>query len=114
MPACIVCEDTITQPLCAACMERSIAAWLQEKLPPQEVFAQLRDETVAIHDERGLTTCIRCNHNMAVCSFCYLDHVKRWLTNTLPELVPEFSMFFGFEMHIEPELPIRGLIAGVV
>ncbi len=101
MPACVVCRETITQPLCPGCLERQVATWLQER-DYGEALQQLRDVTEEIHVPEGATWCIKCNTHMNVCSYCYLEHVKAWLLRRSPELEYEFSQLFGFFAPVAP------------
>lgn len=97
MPACVVCDEVITQPLCGACLAQQVATWLVERAVPATALRDLADVTEDILVRHGVTQCIKCGSPMGVCSYCYLVHVRSWLSLTLPELVPEFSSLFGFE-----------------
>jgi ferredoxin len=117
MPACDVCKEVITQPLCAVCLERQIASWLQERVPAlPEVVLELEDLGLDLGFSHGLTTCIKCNRCMSVCSFCYIEHVKSWLETRFPELLNEYEMLFGFELKqakhfaVEQAIPMEGLL----
>lgn len=101
MAACIVCQEEITHPLCAACLSEAVMAWLRER-GAEALVSELRMKTLAVHDTRGNTRCIKCHQGMALCSYCYFHHIEGWLLTVAPRLVPEFRRFFGFELREDP------------
>ena len=103
MPACVVCEEVITHPLCGECLAHQVATWLQERAVPREALYELADVTEEILVNHGATHCIKCGGAMGVCSYCYLLHVRNWLSLTFPDLVGEFSSLFGFQPFEDAE-----------
>ena len=97
MPACVICDEVVTQPLCASCLERGIASWLQEKHPERpELLLQLEELTEEVLAD-GETTCIRCGNPMGLCSACYTQHIRDWMRRTLPNLAAEFMAIFSLD-----------------
>ncbi len=94
MPACETCGETITQPLCGACLGREMAAWLQERVPERpELLLQLEDLTDDVLGD-GDENCIKCRGPMRVCGRCYAESVFSWVTRSLPFHAPEFETLF--------------------
>ena len=97
MPACVVCDEVVTQPLCASCLGRGIASWLQEKRPARpELLLQLEELTGEVLAP-GETTCIRCGNPMGLCSACYTAHIHAWMARSLPDLAGEFLAIFSLD-----------------
>ncbi len=93
---CVVCEEVMTQPLCAACLEEEVAAWLQERVPERpELLFRLRDVGEELGSFGGTMRCFKCKGVMTVCGRCYAEHVDAWLARVQPLLIPEFRVLFG-------------------
>lgn len=112
MPACRVCDEVVTQPLCAACLGAGIASWLQERLPTRpELLLQLEDLTDDCLAD-GETRCIKCRAPMGVCSACYLAHVHSWMARSSPAFAPELMAIFSLDpafahTEFEPPEPVK-------
>lgn len=108
MPTCEVCDDVITQPLCARCLEQQVATWLWEQMPEESnlftTLSNLRDELCTLG---GVTDCIKCGMAMSVCSFCYTEHVHRWVKKHYPHLEPEFRTLFYYGEYGMPVADMR-------
>jgi hypothetical protein len=97
MPACVECDEVVTQPLCPGCLSRGVASWLQEKVPERpELLLQLQDlteESVV----SGETTCIKCGSPMGLCSACYTNGLHMWMKRALPLHAAEFLALFSLD-----------------
>ena len=93
MHECVVCDEAVTNPICPKCIETEIVTWLHEFRP--ELIDELREVTDEILTEEGSTQCILCKDKMAVCTFCYTQHIKNWLKN-YPLAKKEFRTFFNY------------------
>lgn len=106
MPACVVCDEVVTQPLCASCLSRGVVSWLQERFPEKpELLLQLEELTEDCLAD-GETRCIRCHEPMGVCSACYATHVNTWLSRLGPTVGAEFLAIFSLDpafAHAMPE-----------
>jgi hypothetical protein len=91
---CVLCYEPVTNPVCQDCLEQAIEQWLWEVAP--EKVDGLRFETNVIRAPHGVQ-CIRCNHAVGVCTYCYTKHIFNWLNNL--ELQSEFIEFFNFDMY---------------
>ena len=96
MPACVACDEVITQPICANCLREEIATWLQERVPERpELLLRLEELTEEILAFGGETGCIKCRNPMSLCSHCYTEHIYAWVVEQFPRLAPEFRMHFS-------------------
>ncbi len=114
MPTCQVCDEVITQPLCAACLERQVSCWLRERLPAQpELLRRLEELGEEVRHPGGATWCIRCHAPMSVCSYCYTQHIFAWIREAFPRLADEFLALFSLTLgHAGYErLPRRLVLA---
>ena len=93
MHECVVCDEAVTNPVCPECVEEEIVTWLHEFKP--ELINELRDVTDEILSPGGSTLCILCKNPMAVCTFCYTQHIKDWLT-AYPVARERFHLFFNY------------------
>jgi succinate dehydrogenase/fumarate reductase-like Fe-S protein len=112
-----VCNDVITQPLCPACHEEQVVAWLMERAPEHPEYlltlTERREELEGLH---GTTTCIKCKCAMDVCSYCYALHFYEWVKKELPEHAMSFATHFfdgwnrdTIEQHTRSESSICSL-----
>lgn len=92
MPECVVCEETITQPLCGGCIEQQMETWLFEKGLGSDELNRRTDE-ILVRD--GATQCIKCKQGMSVCGHCYVTHIRAWLQEAHPALEEEFIRLFS-------------------
>jgi hypothetical protein len=93
MNECIMCKEIITNPICIECIEDGVTSWLQQTRP--ELVYELREKTNEIIFKIGNTNCIICKTKMAICPYCYKQHLTNWL-ESYPELLDEFNYFFKF------------------
>ena len=107
---CVVCNEPITNPICAACLSEEVRQWLGEK--GQDALARaVGDMTRAIaiggdHSRasrkrwcwsHATTRCILCNSRMHLCAYCYTGEVFE-LVKEQTHLVEEFLTFCSFDL----------------
>lgn len=74
-----------------------MTTWVWEKYPERvELLLELDDITDDVKVAGGFTTCIKCAMPMAVCSYCYTEHVFSWIRTNLPDLADEFHTLFRY------------------
>jgi hypothetical protein len=94
MHECVVCEETVTQPVCPNCLEKHIAQKLYETKP--KMVSDLKRKTEEIYFEGGDVTCVLCHTPISICSHCYSEHIKNWLQNLNEFGEEELNSFFNF------------------
>ena len=95
---CVVCDEVITQPLCAPCVTDEMEVWLQEVRP--DLVDEMKTVASEMWISRGEMSCILCKDNMDVCTYCFTLHILNWLQDK-PELVPRFLQYFNFDLHYQ-------------
>jgi hypothetical protein len=98
MGECVVCRETVTNPVCPRCLRAEVGAWLNETRPEllkdfEKISAEI--STVVFGNEH----CILCKRGMDVCTYCYTEHIFNWLLTTSPtrEFMNEFLLLFNFD-----------------
>ena len=112
MATCVMCEETITNPVCPACVHKGIRQWLLEQqelhLATDVLEVTLCDSNVHALDNME---CIKCHNSMAICTYCYSKNVFD-VIKSKPLLIAEYMMFFNFDLeHMGWEQDARNLIA---
>ena len=98
MGECVVCRETVTNPVCPSCLSAEIGAWLEETKPELlERFNEASKEMdlVLFNEE----TCILCKQGMDVCTYCYTEHIFNWLMREKSgkKLMREFLTYFNYD-----------------
>ncbi len=112
MATCVMCEETITNPVCPDCIHQGIRQWLLEQqelhLATEVQYVTMCDNSVHTADN---VNCIKCHKNMAICTYCYSKNVFD-VIKFKPYLIAEYMMFFSFDLeHMGWERDARNLIA---
>tara|TARA_Y100000310_G_scaffold345138_1_gene462119 strand:+ start:7004 stop:7276 length:273 start_codon:yes stop_codon:yes gene_type:complete len=85
---CIICNKTITNPICLNCLNKEVNIWLEEK-------GHIIDLT-GKNTESSPNNCILCNNNMDICPHCHAKDISTTLKEEYPKLVEEFSEVFRY------------------
>lgn len=93
---CTICNQVITQPICVACLQDEMASWMRETRPG--LVNEMKDRASELWIPRGDTRCVLCDTPMDVCAYCFTNYVLDWLSDH-PELVPEFMLYFNYDLH---------------
>ena len=99
---CLVCDEAVYNPLCQACLEKQIEAWLSSypKIKAK-LIPSLRKYLIAVHNEMdGAITCVACKKNRAaVCPYCFTEYVflKLKLLRADNVILREFLQFFNYD-----------------
>jgi hypothetical protein len=117
MTTCVMCEETITNPVCPDCLHSGVRQWLVEQ---QETRLAQTVLDITIADVKNLqhralvedsTLCIKCNRSMNVCTYCYTKDVFD-VIKSKPLLVAEYMMFFNFDLeHMGWEQDARNIVS---
>lgn len=94
---CLLCGDSISNPICHACLESDIEEWLSDRMPRLIQKLKKTGQAFKSYTHPGLN-CILCGNNMNICSQCYCYEVNRLFDN-YPRLAEEFIEFFNFELR---------------
>lgn len=99
---CLVCKESVYNPLCPACISQQIEVWLisYPKLS-KKLLPDLKKYVIAIHNEMdGAVECAACTQKRAaVCPYCFTEYVLNRLRmlGAEDEVVGEFLQFFNFD-----------------
>lgn len=93
---CVMCEETITNPICPACLQEGVQQWLLE-----QGQAQLADDvnelTRGVFANNGDAFCIKCDSVMSLCAYCYTKEVFN-LVKEHPRLVRHYLDYFNYDL----------------
>ena len=94
--ACVICNETITNPVCMHCLEDEIVSWSADYNP-----AMVEDvvSTTKIMPEPSVTgmRCILCGRDIDVCPHCYSKDVFKGIKD--PVLADTFVETFNFDLR---------------
>ena len=90
---CLVCQETINNPLCQDCLALGIKEWLNEK-ELNEVLTGMEFERT--HDS---AMCIMCGKPVGICTYCFTKEVYELIKEKHSELVKEYLKFFNFDLE---------------
>jgi hypothetical protein len=94
---CLVCEETVSNPICSSCLEFAVISWLRGR--HSELIPQVASMDDLFSSQAKLSVkCILCGGNMSICAHCYYEEIQRLLFRTNPDVAKEFSTFFNFEI----------------
>lgn len=94
---CVVCDETITNPICLLCLEKEMIQWISTRKPG--IIDAIKSRTDIFYDlvNTGIN-CIVCGNKMNVCSHCYCMEMLDWFNKEHSELADEFADIFNFEI----------------
>ncbi len=103
--ACLLCAESITNPVCYGCLQSEIEDWLSDRMP--KLVARLRKAGGSFKSYTyPVTDCMLCGNNMNVCSQCYCREVTKLFEN-YPRLGEEFLEFFNFELRGDQSMDLE-------
>jgi len=85
---CIVCEKTITNPICLNCLNKEVNVWLEEK--GCNIGLTSKDA------EPSPNNCILCSSNIDICPHCHVKDLSQTIKKEYPKLAEEFSEMFRY------------------
>ena len=93
--ACVVCNYTITNPVCTSCLEKEVVCWAADH---NENLAKvlLNFNKIFPNKFEENTRCIVCGDNMNICPHCYCKDVSEMIDDDL--LKDTFIETFNFEL----------------
>jgi hypothetical protein len=103
MSECVLCRETVTNPICMDCVNEGIEQWLKEKnLPALDL------DSFGVEGE----SCIRCKKSIDVCLYCHTKQVLDLLKirKTDVSIIKEFVEFFHFDLDKKGYLAEEGYI----
>jgi len=85
---CIICNKTITNPVCLDCINHEVRDWLRDKGYELDLIEK---EIYYSHIK-----CILCNKKMDICPHCYSKDVGLVIKEKFPKLMEEFGEVFRY------------------
>ncbi len=103
MSECVLCRETVTNPLCPDCISEGIEQWLKESGLPSYA-----PTVTGVEGEQ----CIRCDKKIDVCLYCHTKQIYEWLKErkTSKLLLREFVDFFHFDLDKKGLLSDEGFV----
>ena len=92
--SCVVCDETITNPICPDCLARQMRSWLHELKP------KLAEQIDGFHLS-GDVNCVLCGQGMSICAHCYSRDVYEQIALHNKKLAREFIARFDFDLRKE-------------
>lgn len=94
MEECVLCQETITNPLCPDCLAHEMADWVFARAKIVQLVKEEARLTKSFN--HGTTKCIKCNNQFSVCTYCFTENVLDSISAQAPELRTEYITFFNF------------------
>ena len=94
---CVMCEETITTPICPACIQVGVEEWLLEQRE-DELANEISELTRVVFANHGDTFCIKCDSVMALCAYCYTKEVFQ-LIKERPRLVKQYLEYCNYDLE---------------
>jgi phosphoribosyl-dephospho-CoA transferase len=94
---CLVCNDSIANPVCFRCLEDEVKGWLSETKPILVPKLKKIGKRFSSYNHK-VTNCMLCGGNMNVCTQCYCYEVSK-LFGDQPKLIEKFIELFNFELR---------------
>jgi ferredoxin len=98
MGECVLCRETVTNPVCPECLAEEMAAWLGESRPDLVDGLRLKTKGMAQHlfDDNK---CVLCGKDLDVCSYCFTEHIFEWLLSLKEHaLLKEYMVYFNYDL----------------
>ncbi len=89
---CVVCNETISNPICPGCLTKRM------KLVVKHYNPELAKNIVAV-DFPGETKCLFCGDEMGLCAHCFTRDTYDYLLENDKELAEVFLTRFDFELR---------------
>lgn len=88
---CVVCQEVITNPICADCMGKEVKTWnvdleLGLPLPSAGDFTTLKSPW-----------CVICGKEVHVCPYCSTAEIFDYLEEFHPELIDAYLLLFSYD-----------------
>lgn len=99
MGACVLCKEQITNPLSPERIEEQIASWLIDSQPELvNSFFETSKEIIE-NNVKNEDFCIVTGKKMNVCTYCYTEHILKWLLTTKPDwkTIKEYFKYFDYD-----------------
>lgn len=93
---CVECEETITNPICPACLQVGVEQWLREE-HREALVPELHELTRRVFWNDGETFCIKCNNLMSTCAYCYTKAVFDLIRHE-PDLLQRYLVYFNYDL----------------
>jgi|GEM_PF-2359985 len=108
-PQCVMCDESITNPICPACLQEGVQQWLMEQRQ-YALAEEVRDLTRGVFANNGDTFCIKCDSLMGLCAYCYTKEVFN-VVKRCPRLINQYLVYFNFDLgHLGWEKEARSYI----
>jgi hypothetical protein len=93
--ACVICDYTITNPICTDCLENEVLCWVADH---NERMAKnlINFSKIFPHNLEQDSKCITCGNKMNVCPHCFCKEVGETFNNEL--LKNTFVETFNFDL----------------
>ncbi len=94
---CAVCDEGITNPICAQCLEQQMQAFFGEKSGRPNLFIK-RLAMMAMAQHAEASYCVVCSKAMGVCAHCFADGALHHVRAEYPELEEDFLLHFDYHL----------------
>ena len=94
---CVVCDEGISNPICAQCLEKQMQAFFGERLGRPNYFVK-RLARIAMAQNEVASHCALCRKPMGVCAHCFCKEALKNVALESPELEEEFLLHFDYHL----------------
>ncbi|MFH1399379.1 MAG: hypothetical protein ABIG95_04685 [Candidatus Woesearchaeota archaeon] len=91
---CLVCGESITNPICTECLGKEIVDWAANTDPALVPYIRLLARNIP--REENETKCIVCGNRIDTCNYCFLNEVLQFIRHNSPELTNSFLEHFSY------------------
>ena len=96
---CCICSQVITNPICAACLEREVKEWL--KAHDKHLIKELENTKDLFRSFiTSSVRCIICGGKLKVCAHCYVSEVYELLLGLNEEIAMKFRKAFNYDLIV--------------
>lgn len=89
---CVLCDESITNPICPECQARQMEQWFNER--KLHYIGNLKDMAqITKSYPEEYTTCIFCGNYMNICSHCFSHGIMEMIEEKLHD---DFLLNFSF------------------
>ena len=93
--ACVICNYTITNPVCTNCLEEQVLCFLADH--NERLVKDFNNfKKIFPIENNKISKCIKCGHDMDICPHCYCKEVSENIDDNY--LKDTFIETFNFEL----------------
>jgi hypothetical protein len=92
--ACVICNYTITNPVCTDCLKEEVLCFLADH--NEKLVEDFKDYNKIFPKNSKVSRCIICGELMDTCPHCYCNDISKLIKNNI--LKDTFIETFNFEL----------------